>query len=205
MSHLTGWLSYSFGNSTRKQTFDGVRMSYPYEFDRRHSLDFVLNYIIDSDRNDDSKLTIGITWRYGTGFPYTPALAVEPLVAEVASDPANPDLVKPTILTDPETGAARFVPTFGGPENINSLRYPDYKRFDIRITYSTKLVNSNWQFYLDIINLFNRKNVLLYRSIIKTEVDKSLPQSLQFVRLRAFEEPVYMYPFIPSFGVRVAF
>jgi hypothetical protein len=203
--HLFGWLSYSLGKSTRKQTFDSVRMSYPYDFDRRHSLDFVLNYIIDSDRNDDSKFTIGITWRYGTGFPYTPALAVEPLVAEVASDPSNPDLVKPTILTDPETGAARFVPTFGSPENINSLRYPDYKRFDIRITYSTKLANSNWQFYLDIINLFNRKNVLLYRSIIKTEVDETLPPSLQFLKIRAFEEPVYMYPFIPSLGVRVAF
>jgi len=28
---------------------------------------------------------------------------------------------------------------------------------------------------------------------------------LQFLRVRAFEEPVNLYPFIPSFGVHVAF
>ncbi|MCH7675490.1 TonB-dependent receptor [candidate division KSB1 bacterium] len=196
---LSGWLSYSFGKSMRTQTFDDRRMSYPYDFDRRHSVDVVLNQRIGP------KLTLGLTWRHGTGFPYTPALAVEPLVAEVASDPSNPDLIKPTILTDPETGAARFVPTFGGPENINSRRYPDYQRLDVRMTYSTKWLHSEWQFYLDFVNLLNRKNVLLFRSIVRTEIDESLPQSLQFLRVRAFEEPVNLYPFIPSFGVHVAF
>ena len=174
---LFGWLSYSFGKSTRRQTFDDRRISYAYDFDRRHSVDVVLNYRVAS------KFVLGVTWRYGTGFPYTPAVAVEPLVAEVASDPSDPDLIKPTILTDPETGAARFVPTFGGPENINSRRYPDYYRLDARLTYSTRFVNSGWQFYLDFVNLFNRKNVLFFRSIVKTEVDENLPPSLQFRRV----------------------
>ncbi|MCG8603617.1 TonB-dependent receptor, partial [bacterium] len=193
-----GWLSYSLGKSTREQTFDDVRISYPYDFDRRHSLDFVLNYRVSS------KWNIGITWRFGSGFPYTPALAVEPLLAEVQEDP-NATSTTPTILTDPETGVVRFVPTFGGPENINSLRYPDYHRLDARITYSTKIFNSNWQFYADFINIYDRDNVLFYRSIVRTSVDRTLPESLQFTQVRAFEEPVYMYPFIPSIGLSVRF
>ncbi len=200
-----GWLSYSLGKSTRKQTILGTQFSYPFEFDRRHSIDLVLNYRINSGLHKNNKLIIGVTWRYGTGFPYTPALAVEPLVAEVAIDPSDPDHTKPTILSDPETGAARFVPTFGGPENINSLRYPDYRRLDVRVTYSLKLYDSDLQLYIDFVNVYNRKNVLFYRTIIKTEVDRRLPLALQFLKVRAYEEPVYMYPFIPFIGVNLSF
>lgn len=200
-----GWLSYSYGKSTRKQAIAGMQLTYPYEFDRRHSIDLVLNYKIDSELHKDNKMIIGVTWRYGTGFPYTPALAVEPLVAEIAIDPANPDVTKPTILADPETGAARFVPTFGGPENINSLRYPDYNRLDVRITYLLKLEHSELQFYIDFVNVYNNKNVLFYRSIIKTEVDETLPLALQFLQVRAFEEPVYMYPFVLFVGISLNF
>ncbi len=200
-----GWLSYSLGKSTRKQTFDGLRISYPYDYDRRHSLDLVLNYRIDSNLHKNDKFIVGLTWRYGTGFPYTPALSVEPLVGTIAPDTTNPDVLKNFILSDPETGTARFVPTFGGPENINSLRYPDYQRLDARITYETKIFKANWRIYLDFINILARKNVLFYRTIIKTEVNSNLPPSLQFQNIRAFEEPVYMYPFFPSLGVSITF
>ncbi|MCG8605061.1 TonB-dependent receptor [bacterium] len=196
----SGWLSYSLSKSTRTQAFDGIEMTYPYEFDRRHALNLVLNYRLGGNWN------FGLTWRYGTGFPFTPALRVEPLIAEVAPDPNNPDEIKPTILTDPETGFARFIPDFGGPENINSRRYPDYHRLDLRLTYTAKWFHSNWQFYVEAINVYNRKNVLFLRSIIEIEgADEHLPLALRFPKPVPFREPVYMYPFIPSFGLRVAF
>ncbi|NIR52316.1 TonB-dependent receptor [candidate division KSB1 bacterium] len=196
----SGWLSYSLGKSTREQTFDGVRMSYPYNFDRRHSMNLILNYRLGRH------WMIGFTWRYGTGFAFTPALRAEPLIAQVAPDPDNPEEVKPTILTDPETGFARFIPDFGGPENLNSKRHSDYHRLDGRITFTTKWFNSDWQFYLEAINIYNRGNVLFLRSIINIEgVRENLPPALQFPTPVVFREPVYMYPFIPSFGLSVSF
>jgi len=195
-----GWLSYSFGKSTRKQTLDGTETSLPYDFDRRHTLNFVLNYRLGR------KFNMGVTWRYGSGFPYTQAIRVEPLVAAIAPDPANPDSIVDAVLTDPENGFVRFIPTFGGPENINSSRFPDYHRLDARITYSTQLFDSSWQFYLDFINVYNRKNVLFYRNIIRIEgADEHIPLALRFPKPALFREPVYMYLFIPSFGLSVAF
>ncbi|MCG8607726.1 hypothetical protein MJD09_22425, partial [bacterium] len=112
---------------------------------------------------------------------------------------------RPVILTDPDTGTARFIPNFGGPENINSLRYPAYHRLDARVTYLTKLFKHDLQIYLDFINFYDRKNVLFYRTITKTEIDLNLPPSLRFPKIRAFEEPVYMHPFIPSVGMKLSF
>ncbi|MCH7678631.1 hypothetical protein IID10_04605 [candidate division KSB1 bacterium] len=100
----------------------------------------------------------------------------------------------------------RFIPTFGGPENINSSRFPDYHRLDARITYSTQLFDSSWQFYLDFINVYNRKNVLFYRNIIRIEgADEHIPLALRFPKPALFREPVYMYLFIPSLGLSVTF
>ncbi|MFQ5676318.1 MAG: TonB-dependent receptor plug domain-containing protein, partial [bacterium] len=197
---LTGWLSYSLGESTREQIFAGVRVSYPYDFDRRHSLNVVMNYRLGR------KWNFSVTWRFGSGFPFTPAQRVEALVAKVAPDPDNPDVLRSTILTDPETGYARFIPDFGGPRNINSDRYPDYHRLDARLTYATGVLGTKWQFYLDFVNLYDRKNVLFYRNIIKIEgISENLPPSLQFAKPVLFREPVFMYPFIPSLGFSVAF
>ena len=184
---------------------DGPQVRFPHDFDRRHSLDVVLNFLIDSDLNENERMNISFTWRFGSGFPYTPALGVEPLVA-IIMDPNNPDNLKPTILTDPETGTARFIPTFGGPENINSLRYSPYHRLDARVTFITKLFNADLKFFADFINIYNRKNVLFFRSIIKTVPgNPDIPKSLRFPLIRAFEEPVYMYPFLPSIGASISF
>jgi hypothetical protein len=56
------------------------------------------------------------------------------------------------------------------------------------------------------VNLYNRKNVFYYRNIIKIEDEFArFPPSLQFPKPVLYREPVYMLPFIPSFGFGLAF
>ncbi len=194
-----GWLSYSFGRVTQEQNFNGERRSFFFQYDRRHAVNLVLNSRLVS------RLSLGVKWLYGSGFPYTPAISVEPLVG-VARDANDPQLTRGIILTDPQTGFARFAPKFGGAENLNSRRLPDYHRLDIRLSYSLPWREAAWEFYLDFVNLYNRKNVFYYRNIIKIEDEfASFPPSLQFPKPVLYREPVYMLPFIPSFGFSLAF
>ena len=191
-----GRLAYSLSRSTRETRIQGQKFSYPYEFDRTHSLNLAFNYRI-------GPFTVGVSWQYGTGFPYTPAVNVQPLVGVVMPDSVT---VLNVVFSDPATGFARFVPTFGSAENINSARLPAYHRLDARITYATEIWKSSWNFYLDFINVYNRKNVLFYRYRIEIEGDdENLPPSLRFPKPVLLRKPVLMYPFIPSFGIEISF
>lgn len=197
---LSGWLSYSLSFSKREQAFGQQKHTFWADFDRRHTLNLFLNLRLNRHWN------IGVTWNYGSGFPYIPALRAEPLVAKVAPDSTKPDELEDVVLTDPETGFVRFIPDFGGPENINSARLPDYHRLDARITFRTEWLNSQWEFFVDLINLYNRKNVLYFRNVIKIEGNnEDLPPSLRFPKPVLFREPVFMYPFLPSLGFSVRF
>jgi hypothetical protein len=198
---LSGWLSYSLSKAMREQTLRGERVELPFDYDRKHSANVTARYRLGSEREWD----VGVTWRYGTGFPFTPALRVEPLIAAL-NPPDNPDSTIYTILVEEETGEVRFVPDFGGTSNIHSRRLPNYHRLDVRLSYTTTILGAATEVYLDIINAYRRKNVLYYRNIVAIEEDtRNLPPSLRSPLPVQYYEPVYMFPRMVMLGVSTRF
>ncbi|MCH8124977.1 TonB-dependent receptor [candidate division KSB1 bacterium] len=194
-----GWISYSYSDSKREQLLDGKRIEFPFDFNRKHAVNVVMN------RRIGNSLQIGLTWRYGSGFPYTPPSKLSPLVGK-ATNPFDPNEIINFVLTDPETGFARFIPIFESIDNVNSANLPDYHRLDLRISYGAKLKTGSWEIYLDLINVYNRKNVFQYRYITRFEdLFENLPSALHNPKPVLFRQPVYMYPFIPSLGINVSF
>ena len=194
-----GWLAYAYAEAEREQQVAGQIIRYPFDYDRRHTVNVQVN------RRLGRHLHVGLTWRYGSGFPYTPPVAMEPLVA-VVNDPVTTE-TRGIVLTDPATGFVRLAPDFGDASNINSARLPDYHRLDMRVTFTTRWRDLDLNLYVDLINLYNRKNVYRYQYIVETVEDtRNVPLAFRKPpEAVLFREPVYMFPFIPSFGFRFAF
>ncbi|MFN3394009.1 MAG: hypothetical protein ACK424_05590, partial [Candidatus Thermochlorobacter sp.] len=74
---------------------------------------------------------------------------------------------------------------------INSARMPDYHRLDARLTYMRKWGDVNWQLYLDIMNVYNRQNVL------------GITQSARGTEIAVTEQ--LALPLIPTVGFNIAF
>ena len=157
-----GWLSYAYSRSRRQDApSEPERL---YSFDQTHVATLTGSY----------KLTpmweIGAKWHYSTGTPYTPITC-----AEVNK------------FYHPKTGETRcIVPTYG---EINSERIPSFHRLDVRINKS--FIFDRWQMalYLEVLNLYNRKNVLT--------IDYNDDYSKQ--------EAVHQLPIIPYFGMTMEF
>ncbi|MCB0746535.1 MAG: TonB-dependent receptor [Ignavibacteriae bacterium] len=75
---------------------------------------------------------VGAKFRYGDGTPYTPVIGKN-------YDNSN------------------YIPILG---RQNSSRYPAYSRFDLRLTRQLSLANYPIELYLEVLNLFNSKNVV---------------------------------------------
>ena len=64
----------------------------------------------------------------------------------------------------------------------------------------------NLKLSFDLLNAYNRRNVLEYRSIIKIEGDEEhLPPSLRFPKPVLYYEPIYTLSILPTFGIEVSF
>jgi hypothetical protein len=110
-----------------------------------------------------SRWLFGAKWTYHSGSPYTPV---------IGNSETYPD--------------GRVKPTYG---EVNSRRLPAYHRLDLRA--DRRVERNTWamNFYIEIINAYNRKNVSGYR------YDPDYTE----------RETVYQLPLIPSFGVQVEF
>lgn len=179
---LSGWASYALAYAYRER--DGLRI--PFNFDQRHTINLVGNIRLSD------VFSLGIRWRYGSGFPITPAIAAKPRIAP------NQDGV-PEIVTDPR-GRVLFNLDYGGEENLNAARLPAYHRLDVRLTAKTKAAGINWEFYLDVINAYNRSNVIGYRYDVEDRRD--VPNGRLPVLIR---EQTDMLPLVPTLGVSAVF
>ncbi len=193
---LTGWISYAYSRAYRYRPFaeqPEELLQTPFDYDRPHVINVVLNYRLGK------KWKLGVTWRYGSGFPYTPGLRPKPLVVLRVNptDPLAPP--QPEILTNEQTGFVRFTVDYGDERNINSARLPDYHRLDLRLTRQTRWFGLDWEVYLDVINVYNRKNILDYR--FRAVVDEKDPGHPP----RLVAERVHMFPLLPTFGFSFTF
>jgi hypothetical protein len=161
---LTGWLSYGLGYTYRK--FPDLNQGRPYfpKYDRRHSFNLVATYQLSKSWK------LNAAWSYGTGQAYTRATSQYEI--------QMPDRTVPIII--------------GEQRNISRL--PPYHRMDLGVRYA-KVVNTKilkqWGFYLQIFNLYNRRNVW-FRYV---DVEQQPPEALE----------IRMLPIIPTIGFEFHF
>ncbi len=170
-SKVYGWLSYSFSVAKRKI----YNVELPFIFDQRHTFNVVLNLRVSK------KFDLGLTWMYGSNYPYTEPIGVKPRIF-VTDTAVKIMTLKDRVLLDLD---------FGGLNNFFNARKPPYHRLDIRATYKVRFWNADWNFYLDVVNVYNRKNIIRY--------DFSISNG------RIKRKPISMLPILPTFGISVKF
>jgi len=169
-SKLYGWINYSLSFSNREK----YGINNPYRFDQRHIANIVLNYRVNN------WLELGTRWSYATNFPITTPVGI------------TPRIVGDSIAVNPLTQEVIFNLDYGDQTNVYQDKKPAYHRLDFRATAYADFWSSNWAFYLDVINVYNRKNVLGY--------DYYLDGDLNVKR-----KVIGMFPVLPTIGINVKF
>ncbi|MCG6955921.1 MAG: TonB-dependent receptor [Gemmatimonadetes bacterium] len=183
---VNGWLAVSFLKATR--TFPDALsavdpppdVTYPPIFDRRLDVDLVLRYPLPHGWEG------GLRWNVGTGTPYTKALAsYEYYSPNFVQFGGRLDWAGARPSSDNLGGYAVYL----GPHN--GSRYPTYHRLDVS---ARKTFRKSWGTlvpYVDVLNVYNRKNVLFY--------------FYQYSEDPAVRSGVSMFPLLPSVGLEVHF
>lgn len=125
---FNGWISYAIADSRRKQ-FYATNVS-SANYDITHTLSVVGEY------NITERLTIGATYKYSTGKPFTP---VTGSIFEPSQDV--------------------YIPFFA---EVNSGRMPDYRRFDMNMQYIFNFLGKFAVAVVAVNNILNVNNVFEY-------------------------------------------
>ncbi|MGH7553924.1 MAG: hypothetical protein ACREMQ_12955, partial [Longimicrobiales bacterium] len=147
---------------------------YPPVFDRRLDIELLLQAQLPGG------VEAGVRWNYGSGLPFTRPLAgfstfrYHLIDRRIGSDTPGDD--------DP-------VGVMLGPRNAE--RYPAYHRLDLSFRRTWHKSWGTLTPYLDMVNVYNRRNVLFYFY----ELDRSPP----------VRSGVSMFPFLPTIGVEFSF
>ncbi len=171
-SKIYGWLSYSFSVARRK-IYD---VELPFMFDQRHTFNIVLNWVISK------KFDLSLTWMYGSNYPYTEPIGLKPRIL-VTDTSVKIATIRDRVVLDID---------YGGLSNFFNARKPSYHRLDVRLTYKRKIWGNEWNFYIDVINVYNRKNVVAYDFHVSKDGE---------IKRKA----ITMLPILPTFGISVKF
>lgn len=163
---VTGWLAYSY--MWTRRSIDNE--TYFPHYDRRHNLNIVMNLTELLPHLD-----LNLRWTLGSGLPYSGVVGY--YLKEVERPGGG------------EERQWEFIP---GPRD--AFRYPVYHRFDLGLetTVPKRLGRFEVSFFLDVINLYNAKNVLLYYWDLSPS---GMPERHQ----------VNMLPILPTIGFRAKF
>jgi len=165
-----GWVSYSLGYAVYK--FDDFANGEPFypKHDKRHQVNIYLS------RKFGRGWYLSATWVFTSGMPYT-----EP-IGKYWMPWIDEDWI------DPGFGQIEFY--YGG---YNNRRVPAYHRLDLAISHRSKHKLANIEWYFQILNVYNRKNIYAYtfeESIDENEYDK---------------DEISMFPLLPTFGLNIEF
>jgi hypothetical protein len=180
---FNGWISYALAFADRFRD----NLTIPFNYDQRHTVNIVGDYKLNS------WLDLGVRWRYGSGFPYTPPVGVKPRVVPLDESETTWAIQRETLLGD----KVIFSLDYGDEANQNASRLPAYHRLDFRLTAHFNTSYARWQIYLDIINAYNNQNVIAYQYDVVPDPEGGLPI---FKR-----EAQGMLPIFPSIGVNLRF
>jgi outer membrane receptor protein involved in Fe transport len=127
-SGLSGWISYSLLKAEQKMMNDTLGY-FPMNTDQQHTIASVLDFDMGNAWSANIRLT------YGSGYPYTPSIAIFNQSKNAWEWHAG---------------------------NPNSAYIPAYKRIDFRISKNFKLFGLPTSAFLDISNAFNFNNIQTY-------------------------------------------
>ncbi len=138
----TGWIGYTWSKTTRQ--FDNLNQGkpFPYKFDRRHDISFVMSHKI----NDN--IDISATWVYGTGNAFT-----------IPVGKYN------SIMDLPQYwGSGSSVYVYPGYiyDGKNNFRMRSYHRLDVGINFKKETRRGEGIWNISVFNLYNRKNPYYY-------------------------------------------
>ena len=183
-SRFSGWIAYSLAWADRFE--DNEKL--PFRFDQRHTVNIVLNYQLNS------WLDLGVRWQYGSGFPFSEPIGIKPRIILADNDlDGKPET--PVISTRKKVGNPNELEVIYDIDFANNKlnsRKPTYHRLDLRLTALAHFWNLDWSFYLDVINVYNRSNVIAYDYYVTDE-------------LTLGSEPTTMFPIVPTLGLSVRF
>ncbi len=178
---LDGWIAYSFIMTKKKieqrtpydqskHTNKGQDYELPFntwyspEYDRRHTLNIILNYTFHK------KWKLATSTKFGTGLPYTALGRVDKYYVD--GDNAN------NYNANDSNDYIDYVPNYG---KYNSQRLPFYFKMDVKL--SMPFFWDNWESYIQVVNLFNRTNVQGYyydETYTKRRETKLMPRYIIF-------------------------
>ena len=166
---LNGWLGYSL--SWTKRLFPEInngKVFYP-RYDRRHDISAVIAYKIFDNT------TVSATWTFATGQAYTVPIGQYSFTQSLLN-PASDIYLNYTTK--------------------NAFRLPDYHKLDLNITHKIVNEKNELEFYLSLLNVYNRQNTFSFYTTVQT--DENGNKTLKVKKLTLF-------PFIPSFGFTYKF
>jgi hypothetical protein len=163
---IGGWLGYSLSWTKRKFPELNLGRIFSPRFDTRHNISLILTYKLSNNIN------IGASWIYSSG--------------QAVNTPDG----QYTFNSFFDNNIYDVYADYGLK---NNYRLPSYHKLDINFSYKTMIKNTLLEIYLNIYNLYNRKNV--YSQYIDKDEEKN-----QLVMKR-----LTLFPFIPTIGVKVNF
>ncbi len=169
-SKLSGWVSYTLSWTNTER--NGITK--PFRYDQRHSINIVANYMVLP------WLELGARFNFASNFPYTEPLGIKPRV------------VGDSLAVLPIINKVQFDFDFGDESNRLASKKPNYHRLDIRATAYTRFWDVDWAFYLDVINVYNHKNVVGY--------DFYIDDNLKYRKTS-----VSQFPILPTIGINARF
>lgn len=155
-------------------------VDYPPVYDRRLDVDLVLS----QDFGDGWE--VGARFNYGTGLPYTRAIGSFAYYDLILSQGVG---LRPGQTPGNDDDAEPVRAVLLGPRNAE--RYPAYHRLDVSVRRSWQLGWGRLTPYAQVINLYNRRNVLFYFY----QMDRDPPT----------RTGLSMLPVLPTLGVEVSF
>lgn len=147
----TGWIGYTLSKAER--VFQNINNDkpYPFKYDRRHDLQFVVNHSFNGT------VDLSATWVYGTGYPITLNNGVYETYHPVEENIFSPESSF-FIIGDAQ---AYLYP------GKNWLKMRDYHRLDLGVNFrkqrkkaSGKTSERTWT--IGVFNLYNRQNAVFY-------------------------------------------
>jgi outer membrane receptor protein involved in Fe transport len=182
---IFGWLSYALAWAQRNSF--GVWS--PLSYDQRHTFNCNFNF------KPSQSFEVAIKWKYGTNFPFSPPSGIQPRIITVHIDTIINNIHLDTLLgfiqVDSDSNIVFDVKRAEGNQ-VNAGRLPPYHRLDVRLNWYKKFWNLDWTFYLDVINVYNRKNILNYQTFVDSN-------------LKVERNPTTMFPILPTLGMSVRF
>ena len=88
---------------------------------------------------------------------------------------------------------------YADEEGARAARLPAYHRLDVRLSRWLRFFGLDGQFYVDLVNVYNRQNLLAYRYAVTAE--PSEPERSPQLR----RERTNMLPILPTIGLNSTF